>query len=310
MAKPKPPTAPTASNGQLPSPPVGELNGAAAQAASRFLYPHQQGFQAVWQTPAHTYRFTFDEALRRSRTDALAMRRDGHIISLLQARYLPVLGADWHIKADDDADQDRAKLYQALLEKTPRLLQLRKCLLEAVWFGRYGVQLLTGPVRVGGEDKIGVVDWKPINGDKIGWTYDGVPAIRINPLAAAKLKAEGANVEDNVSKGHGSIHTAWNDQGTVLILDQPRYRDRFVIHVHEIEDADYTEPELAGAVGGVGLRHYCYWVWWLRQEVMEWLFNYLETMGAGGLTIVGFDAANPHGLSQAQEAFKERATIV
>lgn len=310
MAKPKP-TAPT-SNGQLTTPPQGALNGAAAQAAapSRFLYPHQQGFQAVWQTPARTYRFTFDEALRRSRTDALAMRRDGHIISLLQARYLPVLGADWHIKADDDADVDRAKMYQALVEKTPRLLQLRKCLLEAVWFGRHGVQLLTGPVQVGGEEKIGIVDWKPINGDKIGWTYEGVPAIRINPLAAAKLKEEGANVLDGVGKGDARIHTAWNDVGTVLILDQPRYRDRFVIHVHEIEDADYTEPELAGAVGGVGLRHYCYWVWWLRQEVHEWLFNYLETMGAGGLTIVGFDQANPNGLEQAQEAFKERATIV
>lgn len=281
-----------------------ELKPQETQAAEDFLLPHIQQFQAVWQTPARTYRWTFDEALKRSKNHSLAMRRDGHILSLLQARYLPVLGAAWNVKSDDDLYKEQASKYQKLIEKTPRLLQLRKCLLEAVWFGRSGVQLAFGKVRIDGQEMTGITGWKPINGDKINFTFDGVPTIRVNAAWANRLKSEGASVEqaDKV--------TAWNDQGQVLILNKPEYRNRFVIHVHEIEDADFTEPELAGSVGGVGLRHYCYWIWWLRQEIMEWLLNYLEYMGAGGLTIVGYDMANPQALADAQEAFKERATVV
>lgn len=270
------------------------------------LLPHMKQFVAEWQTPARTYRFSFDEALKRSKTDALAMRRDGHILSLLQARLLPVLGADWCVKSEDDQYKDQATLYQKLIEKTPRLLQLRKCLLEAVWFGRYGVQFAFGKVDVDGRSMTGITAWKPVNGDKINFREDGTPTIRIMPSFAAKLREQGATVEEPTN----APVTAWNDQGTVLILDKPEYRSRFAIHIHEIEDADFAEPELAGSVGGVGMRHYCYWVWWLRQEIMEWLLSYLEMMGAGGLTIVGYDMSNPNGLNQAKAAFKERATVV
>ncbi|HQR07024.1 MAG TPA: DUF935 family protein [Gemmatales bacterium] len=277
----------------------------AKNAPPAMLLPHMKQFVAEWQTPARTYRFSFDEALKRSKTDALAMRRDGHILSLLQARLLPVLGADWCVKSENDQYKDQATLYQKLIEKTPRLLQLRKCLLEAVWFGRYGVQFSFGRVDVDGKSMTGITAWKPVNGDKINFREDGTPTIRIMPSFASKLKEQGATVEEPKAPV-----TAWNDQGTVLILDKPEYRSRFAIHVHEIEDADFMEPELAGSVGGVGLRHYCYWVWWLRQEIMEWLLSYLEMMGAGGLTIVGYDMSNPHGLDQAKAAFKERATVV
>jgi len=275
-----------------------------AQQPPAMLLPHMKQFVAEFQTPARTYRFSFDEALKRSKPDALAMRRDGHILSLLQARTLPVLGAEWCVKSDDDTYKDQATKYQKLIEKTPRLLQLRKCLLEAVWFGRYGVQFAFGKVNVSGEEMTGITAWKPVNGDKISFREDGTPAIRINPKFANTLKDQGATIDGP------DVNTTWSDQGTVLILDKPEYRSRFAVHVHEIEDADYMEPELAGAVGGVGLRHYCYWIWWLRQEVMEWLLSYLEMMGAGGLTIVGYDQSNPSGLTNAKAAFKERATVV
>jgi hypothetical protein len=269
----------------------------------KFLLPHMKQFAAEFVTPAKTYRFSFDEALKRSRTDALSMRRDGHILSLLQARYLPVLGADWHVKAEEDQFKEQASTYQKLIEKTPRLLQLRKCLLEAVWFGRYGVQFAFGKVKVGDKEMTGITAWKPVNGDKINFTEDMVPTIRVHATWAERLVAEGARLEDVPA-------TSYNDQGRVLVLDKPAYRQKFAIHVHEIEDADFSEPELAGGVGGVGLRHYCYWIWWLRQEIMEWLLSYLEMMGAGGLTIVGYDSSNTNGLSKAKEAFAERATVV
>lgn len=271
-----------------------------------FLLPHMQQFSAVFKTPARTYRWSFDEALKRSRTDAIAMRRDGHILHLLQARYLPLLGAAWSVKSEDDEQKETASIYQKLIERTPRLLQLRKYLLEAVWYGRSGVQLAFGKVNVEGREMTGITAWRPVNGDKISFREDGTPCIRINPAFASKLKAEGGTV---MSTSEMNDIVSWSDQGTVLILDKPSFRQRFLIHVHEIEDADYNEPELAGGVAGVGLRHYCYWIWWLRQEMMEWLLSYLELIGAGGITIVYYDAANPKGLEQAQAAFTQRATV-
>lgn len=273
-------------------------------APDKYILPHVKAFVAEFVTPAKTYRFTFDEARKRSAEDTLSMRRDGFIISRLQARYLPVLGADYHLIGEEQ-DEEAAKKYTKLLECTPRFLQLRKCLLEAVWFGRYGVQAKFGPVDCQGQQMTGITGWLPVNGDKITFTYEGTPAVRVNPTFANQLQEQGATISTA-----NKLHTAISDQGYVLILDKPAWRNRFVIHQHEVEDADYNEPELAGGVNGVGLRHYCYWIWWLRQEVMEWLLSYLEMMGAGGLTIVGFDQSNANGLAEAKQAFAERATVV
>lgn len=280
----------------------------------QYILPHVKQFVAEFQTPAKTYRFTFDEARKRSHVDTLSMRRDGFIISRLQARYLPVLGAEWHVKSTGESgakvdengvvEDEIGKKYTELLKCTPRFLQLRKCLLEAVWYGRYGVQLKFGPVDCCGQQMTGITGWLPVNGDKITCTYEGDPAIRIASSFASQATAQGATVSQA-----NKLHTSIGDVGHVLILDKPAWRQRFVIHVHEIEDADFNEPELAGGVNGVGLRHYCYWLWWLRQEIMEWLLSYLEMMGAGGLTIVGYDMSNPKGLEEAKAAFAERATV-
>lgn len=268
----------------------------------KFAVDHVKTFVAEFQTPAKTYRFTFDEARKRSPANALTMRRDGFIISRLQARYLPVLGADWHVTGDDE---EAGKKYTELLRCTPRFLQMRKCLLEAVWYGRYGVQMKFGPMDCLGNSMTGITGWLPVNGDKITCTYDGDPAIRIASSFASQASAQGGTVSQA-----NKLHTSIADAGHVLILDKPAWRQRFAIHTHEIEDADFNEPELAGGVNGVGLRHYCYWLWWLRQEIMEWLLSYLEIMGAGGLTIVGYDQSNPNGLEEAKAAFAERATVV
>lgn len=269
----------------------------------KFVVDHVKTFVAEFQTPARTYRFTFDEARKRSYQDTLSMRRDGFIISRLQARYLPVLGADWQITGCDD--EEVCKRYTELVRCTPRFLQMRKCLLDAVWYGRYGVQMRFGQVECLGKPMIGCTGWLPVNGDKISFTYDGDPAIRISPTFVTQATEQGGTVSQA-----NKLHTSIGDQGYVLILDKPAWRQRFVIHQHEVEDADFGEPELAGGVNGVGLRHYCYWLWWLRQEIMEWLLSYLEIMGAGGLTIVGYDQSNPNGLTEAKASFAERATVV
>ena len=54
------------------------------------------------------------------------------------------------------------------------------------------------------------------------------------------------------------------------------------------------DPQLAGGIRGIGLRHYTFWNWNHRGEIVSWAMLHLEEFGAGGYTVVGYDG--PEGL--------------
>lgn len=80
--------------------------------------------------------------------------------------------------------------------------------------------------------------------------------------------------------------------GLGLRLYKPEYRDRFIIHQHEVDDADYFDGEMAGAVHGTGLRSIMYWCYWLRQEMLDWMVTTMQTIGATELAIVNYETGN------------------
>lgn len=282
------------------TPGISRLVGPHGEPLPSFLLPHAQQFASVWNLPSKSYRWTYDEALKRSETDALSMRRDLFIMKCLRARQRPVAKAKWHLEPenpDDPGQKQVAERMTKIIKVTPHLMKFRMCLQEAVWFGRYGNQVARRRHPVGGQMAWSVHDWRPVNGDKITFRWDGTPGVRVNAAYASELKDQGACVE-------------LTDKSSVLFLDNPGWRSRFCIHKHEIEDADYQESELAGGVHGVGIRHYVYWAWWLRQEIMAWLLDYLELMGAGGLTVVGYPVGNTVAQAAAEREFAARKNIV
>ena len=285
-------------NGQYFDPPP--ILGPDGQPLPRFILPHVQAFSSIFNPPSKSYLASFDEALKNSRQTARDMMRDASIQRWVQARLRPVAKSKWEIIPEDVKDSaqvEAAKFLHSVVAATPCFSKLRYSLNKKVWYGRYGVQVIHGQRMVGGKECTAVVQWAPINGDKITFKWNGVPGIRIHAGVADDLRRKGGSVE-------------LTDQGMTLFLDRRDLRERFVIGKHEIEDADFEEPDLAGGIGGVGLRHYLYWTQWLKMEVFSWLLGYLENMGAGGLTVVTYDAANKNAKAEAQSQFAQPTNIV
>ena len=79
---------------------------------------------------------------------------------------------------------------------------------------------------------------EPVNGDKINFFYDlSTPYLMIN-----------AGYQDEIKGRPEIVHTT---RGPAVAL-AGEYRDRFLIHQHDPDDADYFEPEMAAMIGGSG----------------------------------------------------------
>ena len=85
-----------------------------------------------------------------------------------------------------------------------------------------------------------------------------------------------------------------------LRLAKQNWRDQFIIHTHEVDDADYFEGEMAGAVHGVGLRNWIYWAWWLRDEMLSWAVDFMKKIGTLGLLVFWYELGNKTAKSEAE----------
>src|SRR5262245_15883788 len=271
-----------------------------------YALKHVHTFQGIVAGVAKTYRQQFDEALKNSPETARAMRRDGFLFALLRERQMPTARSKWHIEPDDKDDlvqKTAAGILTSAIKKIPYFTKYRLQLLEAVWFGRYANQHVIRRRDCDGKRLYTIAKHAPVNGDKLVFRWDGTPGVLVNTAAATEYKDAGAQVftleEWKKQSPPGTVIPS--DRGLVLLLEGPAWRSRFVIHSHENEDADFTEPVQAGGIHGVGLRHRLYWLCELRLEVISWLMDYLQRVGAGGLTIVWYDEGNAEALERANE---------
>lgn len=257
--------------------------------SSGLALPPVFSFAAVVGGASKTYwHDRFDEALRHSRENALAMRRDAYLMSLLQERKFAVSSLPWYLEVPDPKDKRQAKVRATLTQCLRGTRGLRRMLLawlEAIWYGRYGVQFSWRWQQVEGRRALAVKDWAPVNGDKIGYHWDGTPYVLVNAARAGDLT--GAVLVNTTRARALSLQGGW--------------RQRFVIHQHEIDDADYFEAEAAGGRHGVGIRSRIYWLDFLKREYLDWVVTYLERVGLG-TTFWKYDAGNPKAKEAAEQA--------
>lgn len=260
-----------------PEPKVGDM----PAGNSQFVVPHFDTFQGIYNTAQRSYYWTFDDALKDSRVNARVMRRDPVLMQALRARQMPTCQLSWHLLPQDETDpeqQEAASIVTRIINNIPRFQELKMGLLEALWYGRYGIQLVyRWNYDLYGRQVMHIVDHRRINGDKLCFKYSGDAGILVNGLY------EGEKTFDNL----GMVH--WFT---------PIERESVIIHKHEPEDADFQEPELAGGINGYGLRGRLYWFWYQKQNILAMLMDYLQRC-ALGFTIYYFDAGNPNGLNEA-----------
>lgn len=257
----------------------------------KYPIPHYSSFSAIVNSLSRTYRWTFDEALRDSQQNSLAIRRDPVIMEALRARQMPTAQLQWHLEPEDATDMRQVAAVKELttdLERIPNWQRLVMHLLEAVFYGRYGVQIVYGWTFRHGKRRLTVRDFRPVNGDKLVFRFSGQVGVLVHSL----------------TEPYG-VDTDITDRGRAHFLS-PDEREQLVVHSHEPEDADFYEGELAGAVFGVGVRSRLYWFWWLRAQVLGWLMDYIQRVGAGGFTIYYYEAGNPESEAEVRAAATEQ----
>lgn len=275
---------------QLPQPatPAPPGSGAEPPGLGTFVVPHFQSFASVWNTVSRTYRWTFDEALVHSVQNAKAYRRDPVVWEALRARQMPLAGSEWSIKPrseTDKADVEHSKRVQGAIEETPNLQQLLMYLQEAIWYGRYGASLIYGWDYSEGYRRAVVKEHEPINGDKLVFRYSGEVGILVG----------------------GNYQGSWipTDRGRAHICTSEE-RQAVMVHRFEREDADFYDAVQAGRVEGVGVRDRLYWFMYLKQRVLAWMMEFLERVGAGGLTIYYYESGNQASLREVKEAAEKQ----
>lgn len=258
------------------------------------LFSHYTLFSSVINIISKTYSFRFDEAMRNIPANALAMRRDAYIQSLLQERIFPTVHRTWDIEVEEPKDPNQQRVSKTLkkaIKKIPRFEMMLSYLLEAIWYGRYGSKIYWEETTVGGVPFWIPTKHRPVNGDKIQTRFDDkhsdfLPVIFVNPTYLNRYPRESIVFTDRVPG---------------IILDKPEWRNQFIIHRNQINDADYFEVELSGGIGGIGVRNYIYWAWWLRDELLSWCIDYMQKVGTLGLLVFWYESGNKEGKAKAEE---------
>lgn len=258
---------------------------------------------AIASSLGRVYRAS-DEALKDAAENARFMRNDTGIMECVEARQRSVALLKWHLEPEDTKSPLQKQLCADLtqiIERIPRFMQYRECLLHAIWHGVYANQHQLRWQNVGGKMRVGCAGWRPINGDKLVFRLDdgghdaGQMGIRVGM---------GHKLGDVINGRHKVEQIEPTVRGLCYFL-RPHERALMAVHKHQIEDGAYEAPEDAGKMHGVGVRSKIYWDWFQKQELLGFLMEYLER-SAFGLEIWYYPMGAAGAEAKARTAAQER----
>jgi hypothetical protein len=250
------------------------------------LIPAARQYASIVNSATRIYSYRYDEAMRDDRQGALSMRRDAFLRGLFEERILPTINREWQLEVDDAERPEQRRVRDGLtsiIKNIPDFDAYKRANLDGVWFGKSGCQWAYQRKREL-QYKWGISRWDPLHGDSIQFTFDGVPAIMMDSLTTSWYASHGAKYGP---LGQGDL-VPTDRGGTALVLHRPYWRDRFSIHVHMREKADYFEGELAGSVQGLGLRGLVYWHYMIRTDVLTWMLAYMQAVGQMDLMVFNY----------------------
>lgn len=246
-----------------------------------------------------------DEALRDSRQNAERMRADCGIMECLEARQRAVALLPWHVEPESEKDERQNQLAQemtAILEETDRFTEYRRCILEALWFGRYAIANQFGAEEIGGNWRTVVKRWEPRHGDKLVFRYDDGSrdydpeqvGIRVSTAFKRSWKHETRR------GGPERSQVQPTEMGLVYWFNRWE-RETVVVHKHMVEDGPFEDPRMAGRIHGIGIRDRIYWTWYAMVECLQRVVEYLDR-AAFGVEVWPYPAGNPKAKSETEAA--------
>ncbi len=263
-----------------PEPPINQFVG-----PNNGTYPVPQylTFSGLVNQVTRTFRYTTDEALRESPSNARAMRRDPVLMDALRSRQIPTCQLSHHLEPQDDTDPQQ--LYASanvtqIIKEIPHFQWMKMQLLEATWYGRYGNQMLIRPDYSRKFKRWVVSDHRPMNGDKIMFKWSGDAGVLVHPMFDGDIQV--------------------TDRGLCHFFT-PVERQTVIIHHFEPEDVDFFDYEMAGAVQGVGVRSRLYYFWYLKSRMLQYLLDYMQRT-ALGIGVFYFEAGNPESFAEMSAA--------
>lgn len=243
-----------------------------------------------------------DEAIRHSESNAERMRVDCGIMECLEARQRASALLNWHLEPEDATPEskDLAARMEKILKRTPRFLEMRRCALEAIWYGRYGIANQFASRTIGGKRAIAVSRWEPRHGDKLVFRYDDGTHQHPEDQVGIRLGVHGQI--DHRALGLNRQQIEYTEQGIVYWLAEWE-RQTMIVHKHTIEDGVFDDPYTSGRIHGVGVRSRVYWTWYAMVECLQRALEYLDR-SAFGVELWRFPANNPRGKADAERAAK------
>lgn len=225
-----------------------------------------------------------DEALRDSRTNAERMRADCGIMECLEQRQRAVALLPWHIKCEDEKDPRQLELaaqMTKILERTPRFTELRRSLLEAIWFGRSAVANQFGARPLSGQWRTVVKRWEPRHGDKLVFRWDDGELSTDPEQVGIRVSQQFRNawIRNQIGQGVTSKIQP-TEMGLVYWLDRWE-RSTMIVHKHMVEDGPFEDPRMAGRIHGIGIRDRIYWTWYAMVECLQRVVEYLDRAAFG-----------------------------
>src|SRR5690606_7885381 len=249
----------------------------------RWMIPHVSTFVGLVSSQSKVYRPS-DEALKNSQDNARYMRNDPVVMECVEMRQRATALLSWHIEPEDPKSRDQLDLADKvakILERIPRFMQYRENMLNATWYGRYGVQNRWRWKLIDGVMRLGIDSWLPIHGDKLVWRYtDGLGRHMPDQLGIRVGAALYAQAQSPRWTDEQRAKIEPTDFGMAYFLDSWE-RPLVSVHKHFVEDGEWEEPWHAGRIHGHGIRSRIYWAWFQKQEALAMLMEFLERSAAG-----------------------------
>lgn len=273
----------------------------------REVLPHIFTVSGRISDSAHTYPW-YDQALADNRENAEMMRSECGIMECLEARQRGTSLLRWHIEPRDSKDlaaKDLARKVTDIVQETWQFLELRRNLLEALWYGRYMTSHRFGTANIGGVNRQFIRRWTPRNGDKLVFRYDDGTGEYSDDQVGIRVSHNYRNGETDW-QGAARRKTVATQHGLVYFLDDWE-RQMVAVHRHMIEDSSFYNVRDTGRVNGVGIRDRIYWTWYAMQECLGQLMNFIER-SAYGIEIWKFPAGNPIAEKRTIDAAQNRSS--